>query len=218
AALSRRPRVRRRRSLGRRRLPVTPPTELAIADRRFHRQDLAAQDRVVALRAGRHDDRADAAHLFEPRDVPPGGIRELTERPYAFGWLRPARHRLVNRFAPRELAEIRRKLRQRAAVAPVRRADVDRLDPVEDVEFRQRQAVETVDARGVADGDGVVPSAAPRTSGDGAVLAAGLAQAVAHVAEELRREGPLADARRIRLRDAAHPADSARRHAQPPAD
>ena len=56
----------------------------------------------------------------------------------------------------------------------------------------------------VADRDRVVPAAAARTAGDGAVLVAALAQPVAHLAGQLGRQRPFADARRVGLDDAEH--------------
>ena len=70
----------------------------------------------------------------------------------------------------------------------------------------------------VAHGDRVVPAAAPRTAGDGAVLVAALAQAVAHLAGQLGRQRSFADARRVRLDHAEHASDRARRNAEAGAD
>src|SRR5262245_10292942 len=114
----------------------------------------------------------------------------------------PPRHRLVDRLASGELSDIRRKLGERASAAGVRRADVDALEAVEHVELRQRQAVEAVDARGVADGDRVVPAASARAAGDCAIFAPALPQPVAHFAGELGGERYIHNARGIRHDDA----------------
>ena len=102
--------------------------------------------------------------------------------------------------------------------AAVGRADVDAIEAVEHVQLRQRERVETVDARAVAHRDGVVPAAAPRTPGDGAVLVAAVAQAVPHLAGQLGRQRSFADARRVGLDHAHHGADRPRTDAEAGAD
>ena len=92
------------------------------------------------------------------------------------------------------------------------------VEAVEHVELGERQRVEPVDAHAVADGDRVVPAAAPRPAGDRAVLVAAVAQPVAHLAGQLGRQRPLADARRVGLDDAQDAADRPRADAEPGAD
>src|SRR6185436_60270 len=61
---------------------------------------------VVPLRSSGHDSGADTGDLLEPRDVVPRGVRESIEGPHAGRRRRPARHRLVDRLAGRELADV----------------------------------------------------------------------------------------------------------------
>ena len=138
--------------------------------------------------------------------------------PHAGRRRRPARHRFVDRLAAASCPTSDGNSVSVRAAAAVRRADVDALEAVEHVELGQRQAVEAVDARGVADRDRVEPAAAARAPGDRAVLAAALAQPVAHLAGELGRKRSFADARRVRLDHAEHAADGVRRDAEPGAD
>ena len=185
-----------------------PPARTPSSRRR--RMIVSSRSEPVETMRRRH-----AGHLFEPRDVAARGV----------GQIRPAADALAS--APTSRASIRTPARRPQAGprsdgnsvsvrAPQRvgRADVDVIEAVEHVELGQRERVEAVDADAVAHGDGVVPAAAARPAGDRAVLVAALAQAVAHLAGQLGRQRPLADARRVGLGDAQHAADRLRRHAE----
>ena len=89
------------------------------------------------------------------------------------------------------------------AVGPeVAHRHTERVDPGEGVELGDRDAGEGVEADGVAKRDEVEPAAAPRPPGGGTELAAGLADAVAELVVELRRERARADTRGVGLHHA----------------
>ena len=77
-----------------------------------------------------------------------------------------------------------------------------RLEAGEHVELGDRETVEAVEAHRVAGHHGVEPAAAARAAGGGAELLAVVLQLLAEVVEQLGRERPAADARRVRLGDA----------------
>ena len=89
-------------------------------------------------------------------------------------------------------------------------ADRDLGERREDIELRERERRDPVDANGEAQCDQVEPAAAALAAGDGAELAAELAHARLRRALDLARERPLSDARDVRLRDAEHLVDPLR--------
>src|SRR5262249_43510959 len=95
------------------------------------------------------------------------------------------------------------------AVQPIAGADLDRLKAVEDVEFRQRQAVDAAGADRLADQHCVEPAAASGTPRIGTELAAALADLAADGVVLLGRERTLADPGRVGLAQAEHIADRA---------
>ncbi len=99
------------------------------------------------------------------------------------------------------------------AVHVVRDTHRDALAPAEHVELGEHEVGDAVDARGVASDDGVVPAASAGPPGRGAELRAVAAQPLAVVIEQLGRERPRADARRVGLDDGDDPVDARRRDA-----
>ena len=89
---------------------------------------------------------------------------------------------------------------------------------VQHVEFRERQRVETIDPRRIADDHRVVPAAAPWPSRRRAVLLAAFAQAVGQRSLELGRQRPLPNPGGVRLCHSEHAAYRARRNAETRAD
>ena len=139
-----------------------------------------------------------------------GDVVHLVER------LLPARKRLVDRLAVMEIALVGGELLGLAPVAqPVAHADRQLRERGEDIELRQRQRRHPVQPDRVAKPDEVEPPAAPLPSGDRAVLAAQLAEALLVGPDDLRRERPLADARDVRLGDSDHAVDAGRADADP---
>src|SRR6266566_4993183 len=72
---------------------------------------------------------------------------------------------------------------------------------VQDVEAHQRGPADAVDADRIAGDSRVEPADAAWAAGDGAELVAAFADLVPGLVEELRGEGAIADARRVRLED-----------------
>ena len=86
-------------------------------------------------------------------------------------------------------------------------------EAVEHVELGQRDAVDAVDLHRLADQHGIEPAAAARPAGDGAELAAALAEQPAGLVGQLGRERAGADARGVGLGDAEHVVERARAQA-----
>ena len=86
--------------------------------------------------------------------------------------------------------------------------DPEPLEPRQDVELGDRQAVEPVQPRSVARGDRIVPAAAPRTAGRDAELATLRPQPLAALVEQLGGKRSAADPRAVRLRHAEDTADA----------
>src|SRR5215831_15669721 len=89
-------------------------------------------------------------------------------------------------------------------------ADLDLVQRIEHVEFRQRYRSEAVDFGRIPGGESVEPAATPRPSGGGAILAAAFADHLAQLffaGEHLGRKRTLADSGRVGAHDAQHPGD-----------
>ena len=115
-----------------------------------------------------------------------------------------------------EVALVRRELRGLGAVREqVAHADRQLGEGGEDVELRQRERRDAVQAHRVAQPDEVEPAAAALAARDGAELAAELAHPVLVGPFDLGRERPLADAGHVRLRDADDRVDPRRADSDP---
>src|SRR4051794_8224066 len=99
---------------------------------------------------------------------------------------------------------------RRVLLTAVARAHLDALEAAEDVELRDHERRERVDARGVLQRDEVEPAGPARAARRRPELAAALADLAADLVVELRRERAGADAGRVRLRDAPDLVDVAR--------
>src|SRR5690606_26740947 len=80
----------------------------------------------------------------------------------------------------------------------------------ENVEFRECQTVDSVDASGIAKAGKVNPSAASRATGHRAELVTHFAQMRSHLVVEFRRKGSASYARAVGLGDAEDGADAVR--------
>ena len=117
--------------------------------------------------------------------------------------LAPAFERLVDGAAVVEVGLVRGEVRRLGSVGQqIAHADGDLREGREHVELRQRERREAVQPHGVAQRDEVEPAAAALAAGDGAELAAELAQLLLLRRRDLARERPCADAGDVRLRDA----------------
>src|SRR5688500_17391391 len=172
------------------------PTPAAIAsDRRVRADDL------VAPGADAHEVDGRLAQLGEPVEVGARLLRQRVHRPAVLGRSLPAGHPLVPRHERLERRDVAGKLGVYVAAILVSGAQREAVEGVEHVELRHREPREAVDARGVADDDGVEPAAAARTSRRRAELVAEPAHPLAEGLVELRRQWSVADARRVRLDD-----------------
>src|SRR5204862_4301240 len=91
-------------------------------------------------------------------------------------FLRPALHLLVDGLRAVEQRLVRREVLVEVAIRAVARADLQRLEPGEDVELRQEELGQAVQSRGVAEDHRVEPSALPTATGDGSELMPALAE------------------------------------------
>src|SRR5690606_22675424 len=110
---------------------------------------------------------------------------------------------------PRLSALARGEIIDRLTVEPVADADLDGLETVEDVELRERDAVDAGGAHGLAHEGGVEPAAAALAARNHPELLALLPDELAGLVEQLGRERPLAHPGRISLGDAEHVVDGA---------
>ena len=110
-----------------------------------------------------------------------------------------------------EVALVRREVARLGAVRePVGDADLELVEGREDVELRQRERRDPVQAHRVAERDEIEPAGAAVAAGDGAVLLAELAHLRRQLRLHLARERAGADPRHVRLRDADHAVDPRR--------
>jgi len=115
-----------------------------------------------------------------------------------------------HRLDLRLFVRVGRQIIEVAPAQPVARADFDFLETVEHVELGQGNPVDTAGDDGLAHQHRVEPAAAPLAPGDCAEFRAGLADPFADFIVQFRREGPIADPRRVGLGNAEHEADVAR--------
>jgi hypothetical protein len=142
-----------------------------------------------------------AARIFGQR----AELGHLVER------LVPARQRLVDRPAMVKVALMRGEVGRLCSVAQlVANADGQLREGREDVQLRQRERGDPVQAHRVAESDEVEPAAAPLAAGGGAELGAQVSHALLIGAFDLGRERPLADPRDVGLRDADDGVDAVR--------
>src|SRR6185312_11557732 len=114
----------------------------------------------------------------------------------------------INRLDPLLVGGVRRKIIELLPVELVAGADIDRLERVEHVELGQGYPGDSADSDCLPHEDSVEPAAPALSPGDGAELAAALAERVARLVVLLGGEWTRADAGRVGLGDAE---DEARR-------
>ena len=94
----------------------------------------------------------------------------------------------------------------------VSHADRDLIQAGQNVQLGDEQVGETVDAHSLTRQHGVVPAATTRAASVHAELAAGGAQELAHLIEQLGREGASTHAGGVRLLNTDHAGDAGRAH------
>src|SRR6266511_2817397 len=214
------------RTRSRRSVRVRPRTQPGVAERgsggtrlRFETSSTSADERgaaaarqhLLAVGAGSDERHLDVQHVLDEVDVAPSSFGQIPELRAVLQGLSPPWQDLVDRLAVVEVRLVGRKVVGLGPVAePVAEADGNLVEGREDVELRQGQRGEAVDARGIAQRNEVEPAAAPLASGDGAELAAELADAHLVGTFDLGRKRSLANAGHVRLGDADHRADAGR--------
>src|SRR4029077_3395554 len=118
-------------------------------------------------------------------------------RPCAGGRTFPSLDRLVNRVNPRLRGGACRKIVDFTPVESIADADFYLVEPIEDIELGQRQAIDAAGARGLPHQHGIEPAAAARAARHRAELAAALAEQPPCLVLLLGREWPLAHPRRV---------------------
>src|SRR5690349_21319704 len=160
--------------------------------------------RVVAFGAGgqqsdrRADQFLDIAHILDCLS------RKLAPAPCAGRGSLPAFERLVDGLDPRLLTLPRRKIIDHFAVEFVAGANLDLLEAIEDIELCERDPADAVIGNRLAHQHRVEPAATALAPGNRPELVTALAQELPDFILLFCREGPLADARRVRLGDAKH--------------
>src|SRR5215211_1241912 len=159
--------------------------------------------RQALLASGTDADDADrnVDELGDALEIRARGLREVLGRACAGEVFGPAVELLVDRFGRMEQRLVRRHVLVRLTFGAVRRADLHRLEPGQDVELRDEQLGEAVDASGVSQYDRVEPPAPPLAPGHRPELVAALAEPLPVGVVLLGRERAGADARDVGLRD-----------------
>src|SRR5439155_9715935 len=116
-------------------------------------------------------------------------------------FLAPSLELLVHGLGLVEQRLVRREIRVELAARPVRGAYLHRLETREHVEFGQEQLGETVQARRVAQDDGIEPAAVALSPRVGSELLSAFAEALAVRTVVPRRERPRANPRDVGFRD-----------------
>src|SRR3954471_5354974 len=160
-------------------------------------------DDLVAARADADQRDRDADEVGDVRQVVARGLRQVALIAHAGDVLVPAGQLLVlaGCLVHHGLV-VRVVVEARLLGAAVVRADVERAEAGQNVELRDRQVRERVDAGRVAQGDEVDPTDAAGAAGGPPVLPPRLSQRDPELVVELGRERARADARGVGLRDA----------------
>src|SRR5216683_1100261 len=169
---------------------------------------------VIADGAGGDQRDADPAQLGEPVQVLARLGGQVLVVPQARRRALPSRELLPHRLGLVPDPLLLREVREHLVVVLVADADLDRLAGVQHVELGDGQGVEPIDPRGVAQADGVHPSAASRPARDRAELLAPRAQQIGNVAAQLRGERAAPHPRAIGLGDPDRPVDLGRGYAR----
>src|SRR5208337_4738480 len=168
-------------------------SSLALRSRPGSRGD---SDGLPAVRADRDNRRRNSHLLSEELNIVPGiegKLRPLANASEVFG---PAGQGLVDRPAEVEIGQRGGEVGCPLAILLVSDGDLQLGETAEDVQEHDRDLGRPAHPRRVADSDGVEPAAPPGPPGDGPILAADLADALARRIVLLGGEGPASDAGR----------------------
>ena len=173
------------------------------------------EQRLFALDARRDDGHARLDQVLEGPDVGDERRRQVLEPGGPARELGPARERPVLGDDLLEDPGLGREALQELALVAVARAHRDVAEPGQDVGLGQRDPVDAVDPAGVAHGHGVEPAAAAGPARRGPELVASGRDLLPRLVEELGRERPAADPRRVGLGDAEDAVDRPGPDAEP---
>src|SRR5579871_1933807 len=163
-------------------------------------------DRFVPLRTGRNASDFDAGLLRQKFQVVLRALGQVLLASETACWRVPARECLIDRLKRFHSLECRRHF----LAAAVSDADGNLVELIQHVQLGDHQAIEAVDHCSVAQERHIEPAAAARTSSDGSILVAGLANLLSVGIVELRRKRTAANASDVCLRDADHSVDAGR--------
>src|SRR5512139_3498821 len=141
---------------------------------------MAQDDRFLSVRSGGDDIDRRLAKVLDPTQVVPRLPRQLVHGLGRDGGLFPARHLDVHGLALGVMVGADRRGRHLLTVEPVRHADLDRLQAVENVQLGYAHARHAVDLERAAQGHRVQPAAAALAPGGRSKLLAAGAELVAH--------------------------------------
>src|ERR1019366_5375744 len=181
-------------------------------------RSLCERAQQQGLIAGRtHADHAErcAGHVLQRLDVFAGVLRQVVELPRLGDVFAPARELLVDRVRVMEVGLRHRHLVDDAAVRQsVADAYRDRVKVRQNVELGQHEVGDSIDPRGIARYDRVVPATAPWPASCGAEFRSDDAQLLAVRIFEFCWERPGTHARRVRLDDRDDAFDAGRSDAR----
>src|SRR5690606_35134653 len=169
--------------------------------------------RVFPLRAGGQQGDRCANQFLDMADIFDRLRRQIVPASRTPCRVFPAFQRLIDRLDPRLRALACRQIINLLAVQPIAGADLDLVQPVENIEFGERNTVNAVGGHRLAHEHRIEPAAAALATGYGAEFAPLSAEELADFVILLRRERPLAYTSRIGLGYAEHITDRARTHA-----
>lgn len=159
-------------------------------------------DGLAAVRADGDDAQGHFRQFADAFHVLAGRFRQffigLAVRNVAF----PAGHFFVYRFDLFQYVKAGRVFFEQLALVFVARADLDRVEVVEDIQTGDSQVVEAVQHSRVFDDSRIEPAAAAGTARNGAEFMARVAEVFADFVVLFRREGACADAGRVGFDDA----------------
>src|SRR5437762_37328 len=156
--------------------------------------------------AGQNDGHADP--FLDEFEIVTRGARKVIERARAAELFFPTGEGAVDGFGRREAVD--RKVLRLALLCLVADAHLDLLEPGEHIELRDRDAVEPIDRRRIAQRRKIEPAGPARTSRHGSELRPDLSNFLTGLVVELGRERTSTDARRVGLHETEDVIDARR--------
>src|SRR5882757_1165529 len=168
------------------------------------------QDRVLAFRTGREQGHWAPHQLLDTANVLDGLRRKFRPGAGPCCCSLPACHRLVDWHDSSLSMLARRQIVDIPTIQAIPDTDPNLRETIEDVELGESQTVDSAGSDGLADQDGIEPTAAPRASRDGAEFTTSFADEPTNVVALLGGKRALPYTRRIGLADSQYVADCRR--------